>query len=235
MLTQLTHYLQGITQLILPLQCRGCGSDLVSEGAQLCALCTIALPETQYTPYPNNPVEKMFVGRVPIHAATSMYYFNKNSLLQHLLHQLKYGGNQAIGVELGTMLGTRLLVSHRYTQVDYIIPIPLSKKRQQQRGYNQSLAISNGIAASMQVPVLDNLAIRQRDNETQTHKTRQERWENMQNVFYSNNTNIIAHKHILLVDDVLTTGATLEACAQALLQQCNCTISIATVAMASYL
>jgi ComF family protein len=191
------------------------------------------LPETKFTQKADNYVEKIFYGRLPIKAATSLYFFSKDSLLQHLLHQLKYKGNFNIGVQFGKTLGRRLQGSERFANIDYVTPIPLSNKRKQKRGYNQALAICNGVAEVLQIPVLDNLTLRQKDNETQTHKTRQERWENMQNIFHLENAATIAHKNILLVDDVITTGATLEACGEVLLQATNTTLFIASVAIAT--
>jgi ComF family protein len=228
-----SKYFQGITQLVFPLQCYGCGSDLVTKEEMICFECLLKLPETSFSDKAENPVEKIFYGRLPIAAATSLYFFNKDSLLQHLLHQLKYKGNQEVGIHFGKTLGRRLQSSNRFVNIDFITPIPLSKKRQQKRGYNQALAICNGIAESMQIPILDNLTLRQKDNETQTHKTRQERWENMQNVFHIENPSLIENKNILLVDDVVTTGATLEACGEVLLQANNVKLYIASVALAT--
>ncbi len=232
-MSTLSNYLQGITQLIFPLQCYGCGSDLVSADEMICFECNTKLPETSFSDKAENPVEKIFYGRLPIVAATSLYFFNKDSLLQHLLHQLKYKGNQDVGIHFGKTLGRRLKSSNRFEGIDYITPIPLSKKRQQKRGYNQALAICTGIAESMQIPILDNLTLRQKDNETQTLKTRQERWENMQNVFHIENPSLIENKNILLIDDVVTTGATLEACGEVLLNATGVKLYIASVALAT--
>jgi ComF family protein len=228
----LQKYIQGLTQILYPLQCWGCGSDAVQATDRICVQCMTQLPQTNFANITNNAVEKIFYGRIPIAAATSLFYFSKNTLLQHLMHQLKYRNNPDVGVYLGKQLGKAMAESNRFINIDGVVPIPLSKKRQQKRGYNQALAISEGIANYMQIPVYDNLTIRQRDNETQTHKTRQERWENMQNVFKVTNTADIEGKNILLVDDVITTGATLEACAAELQKINNTSISVATLAWA---
>jgi ComF family protein len=228
----LQKYIQGLTQIMYPLQCWGCGSDAVQATDRICIQCMTHLPQTNFANITDNAVEKIFYGRIPIAAATSLFYFSKNTLLQHLMHQLKYKNNPDVGVYLGKQLGKAMAESNRFNNIDGVIPIPLSKKRQQKRGYNQALAISEGIADYMQIPVYNNLTIRQRDNETQTHKTRQERWENMQNVFKVTNTTQIEDKNILLVDDVITTGATLEACAAELQKIKGTSISIATLAWA---
>ncbi len=225
-------YLDGLIQLLYPLQCWGCGNDTIQATDRICVQCMTRLPKTNFASYTNNSIEKIFFGRLPIAAATSMYFFNKDSLLQHLMHQLKYKNNPDVGFYLGKQLGTELLKSERFAHLDAITPIPLSKKRLQKRGYNQALAICNGVSESMQIPVIDNLTIRNKDNETQTNKTRQERWDNMQNLFEVENQNNIEGKKILLIDDVITTGATLEACAVELLKAKNVQIYIATLAWA---
>jgi ComF family protein len=228
--TGFRNYLQGLTQLVYPLQCWGCGSDLVTKEERICIACLAKLPETSFTDKPGNPVEKIFYGRLPVSTATSLYYFSKHSLLQHLLHQLKYKGNQELGFHLGKTLGRRIKNSNRFSLVNYLVPLPLSNKRKKLRGYNQALCICNGMAEVLQIPVLENLIIRQKDNETQTHKNRQERWENMQDVFRLENPGIITGKHGLLVDDVITTGATLEACGACLLNADRITVSMASLA-----
>lgn len=233
LLSKVQSYFQGITQLVYPIQCCGCGSDLITKEEMLCISCILQLPETKFAEKADNYVEKIFYGRLPIEAATSLYFFSKDSLLQHLLHQLKYKSNQDIGIHFGKTLGRRLKESNRFNDINFVTPIPLSNKRKQKRGYNQALAICNGIAETMQVAVMDNLTLRQKDNETQTHKTRQERWENMLDVFHLENPNAIIGKNILLVDDVITTGATLEACGSILLQAENVKLSLASVAIAT--
>ncbi len=228
----LKKYIQGLTQILYPLQCWGCGSDAVQATDRICVQCMTQLPQTNFASIENNAIEKIFYGRIPIEAATSLYFFSKNTLLQHLMHQLKYKNNPDVGEYLGKQLGIAMQKSNRFTNIDGIVPIPLSKKRLQKRGYNQAAKICDGIAEQLQIPVFEGLTIRQRDNETQTNKTRQERWENMQNVFVVENSTTIKNKNILLVDDIITTGATLEVCANELKKATNAKISIATLAWA---
>jgi ComF family protein len=234
MFQKLKSYIEGLTQLVYPLQCVGCGNDAITKEELLCIDCLLNLPETNFAKTADNFVEKIFYGRIPVEAATSLYFFNKDSLLQHLIHQLKYKGNQDIGTYFGKIMGRRLAASSRFKAIDFVTPIPLSKKRIAKRGYNQALSVCNGIASVLNIPVLDNLTIRQKDNETQTQKNRLERWENMQNTFQVKDKTLIAGKNILLIDDVVTTGATLEACGEVILTTPNTKLFIATVAVAMH-
>ena len=230
---QLQSYFTGISQLLYPVHCNGCGSDLVTKNELLCFECINKLPETYFADKPDNYVEKIFYGRINIVAATGLYFFNKDTLLQVLLHQLKYKGNQQIGEYFGKLMAITLRESGRFAQLHYLIPIPLSKQRLKKRGYNQALAICSGMATVLQIPVLDNITLRTKHNQTQTNKTRQQRWDNMQAIFEIENTQQIEHKNILLVDDVITTGATLEACGEILVQVAGVQLYIAVLAVAT--
>ena len=219
--------------LFYPHMCNGCGSDLLKEKNLLCLKCINNLPHTHFARYKNNPVEKYFWGRLPLVAAHSEFYFSKESLIQHLIHQLKYKGNIKIGVYLGEMAGKTLLNSNRFNTVDALIPLPLFADKERQRGYNQAAVICNGISMVMNIPVIKDNIIRQRFTETQTLKHRTERWENVSGSFAVNNAAALKGKHLLLVDDVVTTGATLEACGNILLQVEGVRLSIVTLAHAA--
>jgi ComF family protein len=223
-LSILSEWLHDATHYFFPHQCTGCGSDTIAKDALLCSYCIANLPNTNFAANNENPIEKIFWGRAAIKAAHAEYYFSKSSLIQHLIHQLKYKGNKDIGHFLGEMLGNSLINSHRFANIDYLIPLPLFAKREKKRGYNQAAIICNGMST-------DVLA-RKYFTETQTKKQRTERWQNVNESFMVKNQQKIYQKNILLVDDVITTGATLEAGANALLQ-CNTTISIATLAFAN--
>jgi ComF family protein len=227
-------YIEGVTQLIYPTLCYGCGNDAVTTNTAICFECMQRLPETRFTNIPNNNVERIFWGRIDVQAATSLFFFNKNSLLQQLMHQLKYNNKPQVGEAFGKMLGTALLNSSRFNHIEMLTPIPLSKKRLHQRGYNQAWHICKGIQDVTNIPIVDSITYRTKDNETQTHKTRQERWLNMQDVFAVDEAQSLSYKNILLVDDVITTGATLETCAQTLQQKTNAKISIATIGIAMH-
>jgi ComF family protein len=219
--------------LFYPHVCTGCGSDLLQEDNLLCLHCISNLPHTNFAPHHNNPVEKIFWGRIRITAAHSQFYFAKESLLQHLIHQLKYKSNTAIGFYMGEMMGKTLLASNRFNSIDYLVPLPLYPDKERKRGYNQAAIICNGMSEVMKVPVLNGDVIRQRFTETQTRKHRTERWENVAGSFVVKNPEALKGKSILLVDDVITTGATLEACGTALLQTEDVKLYIATLAHAA--
>ncbi|MBX2932920.1 MAG: ComF family protein [Ferruginibacter sp.] len=216
-----------------PHNCSGCGSDLLDEDNLLCLTCINNLPHTGFAGLAGNPVEKYFWGRIPLQAAYSQFYFSKEFLVQHLIHQLKYKGNTKIGFYLGEIMGNTLLTSGRFANIDALVPLPLYADKEHKRGYNQAAVICNGMSMVMNIPVYDKYVIRQHATQTQTRKHRTERWENVKGSFKVIKAAELANKHLLLVDDVVTTGATLEACGAVLLQTSNVTLSIATLAYAA--
>ena len=230
MIKTLNSYLNHFAHLFFPQVCEGCGNDIIENGSLLCAECLLNLPETNFIREPNNPVEKVFYGRIQIEAAGSAFYFTKHSLLQHLILQLKYHGNKEIGFYLGKLLGYRLAQTNRFTSVDTIIPLPLNLRKERKRGYNQAAIIAEGITAVWQKQVQRNSVQRLAFTETQTHKNRIARWQTMEGVFETVDKESLANKHVLLVDDIVTTGATLEACGEKLLEVHGTKLSIATVA-----
>jgi ComF family protein len=191
------------------------------------------LPHTNFARLANNPVEKFFWGRIPLESAYSQFYFSKEFLIQQLIHQLKYKGDTKIGFYLGEVMGKTLLSSSRFDSVDALIPLPLYPDREHKRGYNQAAVICDGMSAVMNIPVLNGAIIRQHATETQTRKQRTERWENVKDSFKVARENELTGKHLLLVDDVVTTGATLEACGNIILQTGDVRLSIATLAYAA--
>lgn len=223
----------AVTHLFYPHLCTGCSNEMADRHNLLCLRCINDLPHTNYELHANNPVEKIFWGRLPIEAAHSEFYFEKETLIQQLIHQLKYAQNKDIGFYLGEIMGDRLLCSGRFTNIDALIPLPLYPDKERKRGYNQAAIISNGISSVMQVPVIYNNVVRQRFTETQTRKHRRERWDNVAGSFAIKNAGTLRGRHLLLVDDVITTGATLEACGSTLLQLPGIKLSLATLAMAS--
>ncbi|MFT3682991.1 MAG: ComF family protein [Ferruginibacter sp.] len=207
----LSKLTDGLFHLLYPHTCTGCGSDLLSKENMLCARCVASLPHTNYALHTGNPVEKTFWGRIPLAAASSQFFFAKESLVQHLIHQLKYKGNTDIGNYLGLIMGQTLLNSGRFTTIDALVPLPLYPDKERKRGYNQAAIICKGMSEVMNIPIISNNLLRKRFTETQTKKHRMERWENVEGSFVVKNEAALKGKHILLVDDVVTTGATLEA------------------------
>jgi ComF family protein len=219
-----------LVHLFYPHICTGCGSDILGDQQQLCLHCLHDLPSTNFFNQPRNPVEQIFYGRLPIVHAAAGYFFTKQSLLQHLLIQLKYRGNQEIGFYLGQLLGNLIAASNAYQHVDAMIPLPLNPRKQKMRGYNQATALCKGIASVTNIPVIENIVVRKVYTETQTHMGRINRWENMDGVFAIRDIAQLEHKHLLLVDDVVTTGATLEACGSEILKVDGTSLSIGTLA-----
>jgi ComF family protein len=189
--------------------------------------------KTHYHNHLDNPVEKIFWGRVKIERATSFFLFVKGSPYQNMLHQLKYKGRQDLGIYLGELFGRDLTEQESFRHFDLIIPVPLHPDKEKKRGYNQSRLIAQGISNILKVPVDTEVLNRKTFTQTQTKKSRYERWENVEDVFEIQTDKNIAGKHILLVDDVLTTGATLEGCSQTLLKASDVKISVVTLAYAT--
>jgi ComF family protein len=227
------NILADAMHLFYPHNCTACGSDLLAKDELVCIKCLRILPHTGFENIKDNSVERIFTGRVPIKDATAEFYFSKTQLIQQLIHQLKYKGNKEIGFYLGAIMGKKILQSNYFKNMDYLIPLPLYPDKEFKRGYNQAEIICNGMASVLKIPVHTKNVIRKRFTETQTKKRRTERWENVEGSFTIEHPSILNGKNILLVDDVLTTGATMEACAQVLSSVPGITISIATLAIAS--
>jgi ComF family protein len=227
---KLQSSLNDLLHLFFPHTCTGCGSDILDQQQMLCLRCLNELPSTNFFEQPGNPVEQVFYGRIPIAHAGAGYFFTKDSLIQNIVVQLKYRGNREIGVYLGKLIGNLLLNSPRFADVDVLVPLPLNPRRQKKRGYNQAAALCEGITSIWTKPVIDKNVMRKVYTETQTHKGRISRWENMDGIFAVNDPFSLENKHVLLVDDVVTTGATLEACGSEILKITGTKLSIATLA-----
>lgn len=223
-------YLSHFSHLFYPHNCEGCGTDILFDDQFLCARCIHALPKTKFFDTRNNPVEKLFYGRLNIAQAGAAFYFTKESLLQHLLVQLKYSGNQEAGYFLGRMMGYALSKAERFDEIDLLVPLALNPKKEFIRGYNQAELICEGISDVWKRPVCPDAVTRIRFTETQTHQNRVSRWQNMEGVFAITQPEALVNKHILLVDDVITTGATLEACGTILLETPGVRLSIGAAA-----
>lgn len=225
-------WLGSFLSLFFPRYCIVCGRTLAKGEECLCTMCNINLPRTDYHLRKDNPVEKMFWGKIPLERATSFFFYRKGSDFRQILHQLKYGGQKGIGAIMGRYMAAELLESGFFEGVDVILPVPLHKKKQQIRGYNQSEWIARGIAAVTGISIDTESVMRRKNTETQTRKSFLERWENVEGIFELNHAESLIGKHILIVDDVLTTGATTVECASCLTDIEGIRISILTLAMA---
>ncbi len=219
----------GLIHLFYPRLCEGCSKPLLAAEEVLCVSCALELPETNYHHIPDNETALRFAGRVPFTHATSFAYFTNDGLLQHLVHGLKYKDKKENGYYLGSQFARSLLSTNWVSGIDIIIPVPLHRAKEAKRGYNQSMLIATGMGEVLHKPANDRLLLRVKDTESQTRKSRSERVDNMSGAFKVADKAGLAGKHILICDDVLTTGATLEACALELMTAANVKISIATV------
>lgn len=220
-------------RLFYPKVCSVCGADLVEGEEVFCISCLYKIPLTRFWNDKENPVAKIFWGRVNIENACAYFFFAKGSKYRPLLHKLKYKGEKEIGTALGLQFGQALKKSELYSSIDFVVPVPLHPKKLRIRGYNQAEAIADGIATGLGTKLSITHLLRTEFTETQTRKTRAERVKNVAEAFAVANKSEIEGKHLLLVDDVVTTGATLEACAAKLLEVENCKVSIAALAYAS--
>jgi ComF family protein len=225
-------YLADFVNLLFPRLCQACNANLLGTEDLICTDCLYNLPYTNFQFQPDNIVAQQFWGKIDLQQAYALLYFEKGGKVQHLIHQFKYKSMPKIGNKLGSIAGEQLLNSIIVNQVDHIIPVPLHKSRLRERGYNQSTHFAQGLAVKLQATVEEHNLVRVVKTATQTHKNRFARYENMQKVFALKHPEKLEGKHIMLVDDIVTTGSTLEACAQELLMVPGIKLSIATIAYA---
>jgi ComF family protein len=222
---------QDLIDFIYPRYCVGCGLIINGPEQTICNPCLHQLPSTRFAFTPGNPVEKMFAGRFPLQAGHSEFYFRHDKIIQSIIHALKYKEQKQAGIILGKRMGMSIRDSERFSNLNYIIPVPMHPNKIKQRGYNQAEVIAEAVSEITGVPLCHAL-IKKKQTNTQTKKGKLERWQNMREGFERNFPLLPEGSHVLLLDDVLTTGATLEACAQALLSITGIRISIATLAFA---
>jgi ComF family protein len=226
------NFISNIINLVYPNLCLICGENLLRSENRICLNCISKIPRTNFHRLQNNAVEKRFWGKVKIEKGTSFFYFAKGSAFQKILHELKYNGNKETGKILGMYAAADLCENNYFDEVDMIIPIPLHPKKLQKRGYNQSEWIGQGLSEILKKPMETKFLHRMRDTATQTKKGVFERFENTEGIFSVSHSELLAGKHVLVVDDVLTTGSTIEAAAQALLSVESVKVSIFTLAVA---
>ncbi|HAG15624.1 MAG TPA: ComF family protein [Bacteroidales bacterium] len=228
----MTTFLNDFLALLFPRSCEICGNSLYKNEELICLHCLGHLPYTHWDKDPENPMHAVFWGKIPVQGVAAMLYFHRGNRVQKLMHKLKYKGVKEIGVYMGKRYGLQLKNAFPFSQIDLIMPVPLHPDKKAIRGYNQSEQFAIGLASSMQVKMDAESLYRKTASETQTRKSKIQRWENVKDIFEVKNPESFADKHILLVDDVITTGSTLEACAQILLKIPNVKISIAAIASA---
>lgn len=223
---------EDLLHLFYPHLCLACGQNAPPYREDICTPCKATLPETHFHLEKENPFTDRFWGRVEIQSGAALYHFAKSSRVQQLLHNLKYNGKKQVGITLGRRYGHSLKRSKHFMDVEVIVPVPLHPRKEYMRGFNQSEMIAIGLSEAMNIPYLKNGLVRLKHSESQTKKSRLGRLENMEGVFAAGKPKRLKGRHILLVDDVLTTGSTLEACAIELLKVPGTKVSMATLAIA---
>ena len=219
-----------VISLLLPRICHGCGNQLLRNEKVICTGCYVLIPKTNFHLSPENPVEKLFWGRCLIERAAAFSYYTRDSRIRRMIHHLKYRGASEIGNELGRIYGNSLIKSDFLKGIDLIIPVPLHPSKKRQRGYNQSDLISIGISDASGIPVGTDILKRTTVTGTQTRKSRYDRWTNVNDIFGVTCPQRLEGKHVLIVDDVITTGSTIEACANEILKEENTKVSVAALA-----
>ena len=223
---------KSLIELFFPRYCAACGRRLGVEEQALCIHCLTKLPRTNFHLWRDNPVDKLFWGKFPFGRATAWIYYHRTSPFAHMIQHFKYNGQKTLAYSLGKIIANEILPSGFYDGIDYIIPIPLHDKRQRQRGYNQSTCIAAGMKEVTGIPVIEGVVIRAHYTETQTQKKAYERRENVHNAFQLANGDILNGKHVLIVDDVLTTSATISSCANVMRDIPGIRISVLALAVA---
>ena len=220
--------LKGFAGLFWPNVCACCSTGLTRGEEYICSHCMYDLPETRFHKYPDNPVAQIFWGRAKLEYATAGYFFRKGNKIQALVHQIKYKGQKEMGTMLGREMG-KALQDSCFSEIDFVTPVPLHPKKLRKRGYNQSEWIARGIAEMLDKPMDVHTLVRRVFTDTQTRKKRFARWENVDSIFELTTPETFAGKHVLLIDDVVTTGATLEACIHAVLSAPEAKASVAAL------
>ncbi len=229
---RLPQVLDDLLELVYPRLCICCKQHQAADDHGVCMHCINKLPRTGFHHFKHNTISKIFTGRIPISAATAFLYFEKHGLTQKLLHELKYHKHEAVGLLLGEIAGADLYESKFLSGIDYLLPIPLHEQKQLARGYNQSELIAQGISKSTGIEVRNDVIERKIHTPSQTKKARYARWENVCDIFQIIDYEAIRDKHLLIIDDVITTGSTIESCAQAMMSVSGVRISVFCMAFA---
>ena len=223
--------LANFVSLLYPRLCVICGDPLIENEEFFCFACFLKLPRTHYHLIPENQAIERLAGKVSLEKASSYFYYNKGGIAQKLVAEIKYKGNQNLGEWIGTYLAKDMISSGFFQGIDYLVPVPLHRSKEKKRGFNQAGKIAEGIAQVTKIPLETNNVFREKSNTTQTRKGVFDRWKNTRNLFQLKDPKLFSTKHILLIDDVLTTGSTLESVAQSLLKSQEIKVSILTLAI----
>ncbi len=224
--------IRDFVTLIFPDYCLACKNSLVKGEKLICTRCILQMPQTNYHLDEDNPLKARLSNRIPLRYAMAFLKFSKSGKVQSVLHALKYKNEPALGILLGNVYGDRMTAAGLCGQFELILPVPLHKSRKRKRGYNQSAKFAEGLSQKLRIPFSDDLLERTIKTETQTRKSKLSRWQNVTEVFRVRDEKALQNKNILLVDDVITTGATLEACGNFLIQAGCRSLSIACIAEA---
>ena len=226
--------IHSFIEIFYPRICLACSRKLLDYEQVICTYCETGLPKTNFHNRESNPVEILFWGRCNIESASAYYRYLKQGKVQNLIHNFKYKGYQEIGIFMGEVYGRTLSKSDRFNTVEHIIPVPLHPKRQRVRGFNQSEVFGRGLARTMKATLDKTSLLRNEHTETQTKKSRWERHKNVSSIFVINDPEKLKGKHVLLVDDVITTGSTIESCVNTLAQIEGIKISVVAIASAAH-
>ena len=216
--------------MLFPNLCICCDGYISHQENQVCDLCMYTLPKYEENEFKDNSLARKFWGRVRLENVAAQYKLTGSSAVKSIIHQIKYRGNTDLGIAMGEVLGATLMKSTLFTDVNLLLPVPLHPKKERLRGYNQCDLLLTGLGAVMNIPIVKNKLIRKKHNSTQTKKNRYERYINSKEVFCITDIEALQNKHVLIVDDVITTGATIEACASVLLDVDGLKLSVATLA-----
>jgi ComF family protein len=224
--------INDFVSLVFPEYCYGCEGALVGSEKHLCISCIANLPKTNFHKDRDNILAHKFWGKIPVNETLAFLYFSKKGIVQNLLFSLKYEGAKSLGERLGIEYAQYLKNENYNTHFDYVLPVPLHEKKLKVRGYNQAGVFANSFADEMQIPYSEAIIKRNIATETQTRKGRLERWKNVDSIFEVTEKELVKNKKILIMDDVITTGSTIEACASVLLNEGAAEISVGAIAIA---
>lgn len=225
-------FFRDFFDFLYPRICYLCENELLASEECICICCHLDLARSHFNKHPENPVFRGLAIRMPLLRAAPYLHFSKGSIVQTLLHQIKYRGGKAMAFYMGQLAGQEWIQSGFFTDLDYLIPVPLHPKKLKKRGYNQAAEIARGLSEALAIPLKETILIRELDQSSQTKENRYHRWERIAHSFGLRNSDVLKNKRVMLIDDVITTGATIEACASPLLKIEGLELSVFSLAYA---